>query len=213
MSTTFDLRALVRRTAEIDYRYKHRHLPSSISALPIIAEIYAEAAPGDRFVLSKGHACAALYAVLEALGKSPDVSKVHPDRDEANGIEVTSGSLGHGLPLAAGMAHGIKLCGAPHVVHVLLGDGECAEGTTWETLVVARRLGLQSHLSVHVDCNGRQGSEALLCPAHSFIRELYPVSLHTGNEALTPRLLREHPDWIVHTLTEAEYMGIVEEFA
>jgi len=61
---TFDRKALMRRLVEIDYRHKHRHLPGSLSALPIIANIYENMGEDDVFILSKGHSCAALYAVL-----------------------------------------------------------------------------------------------------------------------------------------------------
>ena len=63
----------------------------------------------DVFILSKGHSCAALYAVLEAVGYHPNVALVHPERDPENGVTITAGSLGHGLPIGVGIAYAKKL--------------------------------------------------------------------------------------------------------
>jgi len=85
MTKQTDYKPLIRRMVEIDYQYKHRHLPGSLSAIYIIADIYAAMdQEHDIFILSKGHSCAALYAVLESYGKKPDVTLVHPERDVAN---------------------------------------------------------------------------------------------------------------------------------
>ena len=128
---------LIRRTIEIDHKHGMHHLPSALSALPVIAGVYDKFHPGDVFVLSKGHAYAALGAVLESRGLRPDYTHSHPDRDPANGVTCTAGSLGHGLPMAVGIALGKKLAGEPGTVHVLVGDGEALEGTTWESLLMA----------------------------------------------------------------------------
>lgn len=154
MSTNNQMKKLVERTIAIDYEHRHFHLPGSLGALPVIAEIFNCFADGlDVFILSKGHAAAALYAVLERYGYHPDCSNPHPERDPDNGITCTTGSLGHGLPMAVGIALGKKLAGDGGMVHVLIGDGEAMEGTTWESILLAGAWRLDN-LTVHVDGNG-----------------------------------------------------------
>ncbi len=120
----------------------------------------------DRFVLSKGHAGAGLYAVLAEKGFFP-LKKLlthYQNGSELSGhashvlpgIEVSTGSLGHGLPIAAGMAYAGKLRKARHRVFCLLSDGECDEGSTWEAVLFAAHHGL-SNLVVIVDYNRIQG--------------------------------------------------------
>lgn len=123
--------------------------------------------PGrDRFVLSKGHAGAGLYAALAEQGFFP-VEKLlthyqngselcgHASH-EVPGIEVSTGALGHGLPMAAGMAYAGRLKSSSHRVFCLLSDGECDEGSTWEAALFAAHHGL-SNLVVIVDYNRIQG--------------------------------------------------------
>lgn len=214
MNRTFDLKALRRRMVQIDYWHKHRHLPGALSALPIIAEIYSDFdVADDVFILSKGHACSALYAVLETLGYKPDVTKVHPECDPENGIAMTSGSLGHGLPTAVGIAWAKKHLGEPGIVHVLLGDGECQEGTTWEALHLAARLGLDTRLRIHIDFNGFQGSEALISADLRALGDFFPVAIHKTSKGEGIGMFVAHPEQSVHLVTEAEYLAIMEELA
>lgn len=101
----------------------------------------------DRFVLSKGHACAALYATLAEAGFMPVqlLSTFYTDGTKlaghvttgAPGVEVSTGSLGHGLPLACGMALTLGRDESPARVFALLSDGECDEGSTWEAALFA----------------------------------------------------------------------------
>lgn len=102
----------------------------------------------DRFVLAKGHAAPALYAALAHAGYFPreelkTLRKLgtrlqgHPDCNLCPGVEVSTGSLGQGLSIAAGMAAGLKLAGKPQRVFCLLGDGECEEGQVWEAAMFA----------------------------------------------------------------------------
>lgn len=211
--TRFDLKSLMRRTVEIDYRGKHRHLPGSLSALPIIADIYEQMTADDVFILSKGHSCAALYAVLEAIGYHPDVSLVHPERDPANGVTITAGSLGHGLPIGVGIAYAKRLLNQPGFVHVLMGDGECHEGTTWEALLLAARLNLHPTLAVHVDCNGWQGSEAVLMDCIFLMRNIFPVAAHDTKKGAGIKMFEEHPEKSVHLVTDEDYAAIMKELA
>jgi len=119
----------------------------------------------DRFVLSKGHGPTGYYAVLAAKGFLPLDALTgfaqfdsplghHPDRLLVPGVEISSGSLGHGLPIAVGMALGLRARGhtRPRVV-VLVGDGELDEGSNWEAVAYAGRVGLDA-LTVAVVDNG-----------------------------------------------------------
>jgi len=116
----------------------------------------------DRFLLSKGHGCLTLYAVLADLGYfsadelenfAGDGSLLagHPDR-EVPGVEVISGSLGHGLGTGAGLALSAKLDGKDRNTVVLLGDGECHEGSVWEAAMFAAHHGL-GKLTAIIDRN------------------------------------------------------------
>ena len=117
----------------------------------------------DRFLLSKGHGPAAYYAVLAAFGfVSPATLPTlaafdsplghHPDRALISGVEIASGSLGHGLPIAVGMALALRAQGkvGPRVV-CLLGDAELDEGSNHEAIALAGRLGLDRLTAVVVD--------------------------------------------------------------
>lgn len=208
---TFDMIALRRRLVEIDYAWKHRHLPGSLSALPIIAEIYSDFNERDDvFILSKGHACAAHYAVLEACGYAPNPSLVHPDRDTENGITMTSGSLGHGLPTAVGVAWAKKFYEAPGKVHVLIGDGETQEGTTWEALHLAAMFNLDN-LIVHLDWNQFQGSEALLTAPLDAMMTIFPIRIHSTRKGYGINRFESHPENSVHLVTEQDFLEIMEE--
>ncbi len=117
----------------------------------------------DRFVLSKGHGPVALYAILAAKGFFPREwlgtfmrpgtrLGSHPDRRLVPGIEASTGSLGHGLPMAVGMALGLRAKGldGPRVV-VLVGDAELNEGTSWEGVMLAPHLGLGNLTMLVID--------------------------------------------------------------
>lgn len=116
----------------------------------------------DRFILSKGHSCAALYAVLAGLGFFP-VSELssycqsgsilggHPDRS-IPGVEADTGSLGHGLGIAAGLALGAKIDKKDYMTAALLGDGECYEGSVWEAAMFAAHHQLHNLIAI-VDRN------------------------------------------------------------
>jgi transketolase len=116
----------------------------------------------DRFLLSKGHGPMAYYAVLAAKGfLDPSLLDtwtewdsplgLHPDRVLVPGVEIGSGSLGHGLPLAVGTALGLRLQGGTQRVVVLIGDGELDEGSNHEAIAVAARFGLDRLTTVVVD--------------------------------------------------------------
>jgi transketolase len=117
----------------------------------------------DRFVMSKGHACSALYPILADLGYFPDsvletFTRLgsplgdHPDMRKVPGIDFSSGSLGHGLSIGTGMADGVRLAGRDSRVVVLLGDGELNEGQVWEAVAYASHRRLSNLLAI-VDVN------------------------------------------------------------
>lgn len=120
----------------------------------------------DRFVLSKGHCCPTLYAVLALKGyfsleELPKLRKVgamlqgHPDMKSTPGIDMSSGSLGQGISAACGMALAGKIDNKNYKVYTLLGDGECEEGQVWEALMFAANKKLDN-LCVIIDSNGLQ---------------------------------------------------------
>jgi len=120
----------------------------------------------DRLVLSKGHAAPALYAALALRGFFPverlatlrridSILQGHPDMRKTPGVDYTTGSLGHGLGVAVGMALGSKLNRQGFRVYAIVGDGEMQEGSIWEAAMAAPRFGLDN-LTVIVDYNGLQ---------------------------------------------------------
>ena len=120
----------------------------------------------DRFVLSKGHCCPALYAALALKGYfSTDEIKVlrhigamlqgHPNMKDTPGIDMSSGSLGQGVSAACGMALAGKLDNKDYRVYAMLGDGECEEGQVWEAAMFASHMKLDN-LCLIVDFNGLQ---------------------------------------------------------
>jgi len=150
------------------------HIPSSFSIVDIISTLYdnhlkfdpdnPDWEERDYFILSKGHGCAALYVVLarhgyisknhlDNYGNFDSILGGHPDRTKIPGVEASTGSLGHGLPFSLGVALGQKIQNMPNKVYVLVGDGECHEGTIWESALVAQNLKL-SNLCCIVDFNG-----------------------------------------------------------
>jgi len=121
----------------------------------------------DKFILSKGHASVALYATLAERGffdkKILDkfyiddgVLPGHLDMEVVPGVEASTGSLGHGLSIGAGMAIANRLNGNPGRVFVLLGDGECNEGSVWEAVMLCSHLKLDSITAI-IDFNKLQG--------------------------------------------------------
>lgn len=142
------------------------HYGGSLSCVEILIALSTRVLQTeDKFIISKGHGAWGWYVLMDRKGKTP-VAKAHPERDVVNGIDWSTGSLGHGFPVAIGMALGKKLNNEYGRVYVLLGDGECQEGTTWESLLLANRLGL-NNLTVIVDCNKAQGS--------GFTEQILPV--------------------------------------
>lgn len=147
------IKTLRNRILEVALRDGMGHIPSALSILDLVKGVYDEKTDNDQFILSKGHGCMALYAVLESKGLISWDSKLmgHPLRGGA--ILASTGSLGHGLPMAIGLALAKKIKGEEGRVFCLIGDGECNEGTVWESLLLASHHKLDN-LAVIVDDNG-----------------------------------------------------------
>ena len=145
---------LKKRILEIAYKHKLSHLGSYLSAVDIIDEIYKSKNKEDIFILSSGHAALALYAALEKY-EGKDAEKLflkhggHPHRDEDDGIYCSTGSLGLGITVAVGRA----LANKNRKVHVLISDGESAEGSVWEALRFIQESNL-TNIEVYVNVNG-----------------------------------------------------------
>lgn len=150
-------RWLRRRTLDLSLENGGYHFGGSLSAAETLVALHDEVmTPDDAFILSKGHATYAWYPFLIERGYKPNLEG-HPTYDPTNGIEFTTGSLGHGLPLGLGRAFARKIKGDDGRIYVLMGDGECQEGTTWESLLLGRQHRLDN-LTAIVDYNKLQGS-------------------------------------------------------
>jgi transketolase len=169
LSPTHDdvLRLLARVTGD------EKHAPSAHSTLDVLSVLYGKVLrhdprrptwpERDRFLLSKGHGPAAFYAVLAAHGYVPEhelarfgawdgILGNHPDRLRVDGVEVSTGSLGHGLPMAVGVALALRARGlAEPRVFVLVGDGELNEGSNWEAIAAAPQHALGNLTCIVVD--------------------------------------------------------------
>lgn len=158
------------------YHAKSGHPGGSLSAADLLAYLYFKelhvdpAHPADenrdRFVLSKGHSCPALYATLALKGYFPmeELQKLrhigsmlqgHPNMNDTPGIDMSTGSLGQGVSAACGMALAAKITGKGYRIYSMLGDGEIEEGQVWEAAMFASHKKLDN-LCLIVDNNGLQ---------------------------------------------------------
>jgi len=174
---TIDLYALSKRLRLQSVRMTHlakaSHVGSCLSMVDLLAVLYGKILQvdpvrpdwpeRDRFILSKGHGCAAYYAVLAEAGFFPlewldtfyqNGSHLagHSTHTCVPGIEISTGSLGHGLSIATGMALAAKRDGKSYRVYCLLSDGECDEGSTWEPILFAPQHKLDNLVAI-VDYN------------------------------------------------------------
>jgi transketolase len=165
-------REIRRLSLEMVHRAKASHVGSALSIADIVAVLYADALKvfperpvdpaRDRFILSKGHACVAVYAALAASGFFPQARLASYGQDHSDlmnhishkvpGVEFSTGSLGHGLPFGVGKAAAARRIGATWRVFVLLSDGEMDEGSNWEALMFAAHHRLDNLVGV-IDYN------------------------------------------------------------
>jgi transketolase len=170
-----------RHVVEMTHRGNSSHVAAGLSMADIVAVLYGRImnfdptkpswSDRDRFILSKGHAGACVYAALAEVGFFPieklkthyqdgsDLSG-HVSHKGIPGVELSTGSLGHGLGVGAGMAYGAKLDGMTWKTYVVLSDGECDEGSNWEAILFAGHHKLDN-LTVVVDYNKIQSLKAV----------------------------------------------------
>lgn len=155
-SLSEDQKITKQRVLEISYESHLSHIGSCLSAIDLIDGVYKVKKQDEKFVLSNGHAGIALYVILEKnkLIQKDDIKKlyIHPDRNEKLNIHVSSGSLGQGLPIAVGMA----IASPKKRVYCMISDGECAEGSIWEALRIAKDKNVHN-LKTIVNYNGWAG--------------------------------------------------------
>jgi transketolase len=151
-----DRKRIYHRILDLVVKTGHAHLPSSFSIVEILCKLYENKQEGDKIILSKGHGCYAQYAILQEIGVMPENYPVkgHPDRGMP-GVECSTGSLGHGLSIAFGMACGKRIKGTPGTVYCICGDGETEEGSFYEAYCYAQDQKLQN-LCVIVDNNEKR---------------------------------------------------------
>lgn len=192
---------LKKRILELSYKYKLSHIGSCLTAVDIIDDIYTAKSPKEKFILSSGHAGLALYCVIEKY-EGVDAEKiwlhhgVHPDRCEECHIYCSTGSLGNGLPIAAGMA----LADRSKEVYVLCSDGEVAEGSTYEALNIIHDQELDN-LHIFLNANGYSAYRKT-SPSNIWNESNYVQVIHTNSDQL-PFL--KGLDSHYHTMTEEEY--------
>jgi transketolase len=227
-------RTLRARIIENSHMTGTPHLGSCLSCVDILVSLYfsalridpqSPAAPErDRFILSKGHGAPALFqvlamrgffpeALLETYGQDGGIFGEHPPTpDHLAGIEAATGSLGHGLPIALGMALSARIRQQNYKVYALLGDGECNEGSVWEAAMMAAAQKV-SNLMVFVDFNkwqatGRSEEVLALAPLadkwRAFGWDAYDIDGHDMNqliEALSRKNTLEKPVAVIaHTI-------------
>ena len=145
---------LRKETLDLAIEISGGHLASAFSIVEILVALEIVLKEDDKFILSKGHGCLSFYIALRQRGFNPTISE-HPDIQVEQGIECTTGSLGHGLPIGVGMAFAKKFKKEAGRVCVLMSDGECQEGTTWESLLLASHHKLDN-LTIIIDHNKLQ---------------------------------------------------------
>ena len=148
------------------------HLGGSFSMIETLISLYEIVLKkNDKFILSKSHSSFPLCLLLKEKGLNPELT-THLEIDPKNGIHCTTGSLGHGLPIATGMAFARKIKNIKGKIYVMLSDGECQEGTTWESLLIASKHKLDN-LTLLIDYNKIQALSRLkdALPLHDLTKK------------------------------------------
>ena len=176
MNSLYLAKEIRARAIQMVYDAKASHIGGALSMADILAVLYSKVLhvsprepndpERDRFLLSKGHACVSLYAVLglcgffplknlDTYGKDGSLFLSHATH-HLPGIEISSGSLGHGLPIASGLALAAKREKREWRTYCMVGDGELDEGSNWEAVLFSAHHKLDN-LCLIVDCNRMQG--------------------------------------------------------
>ena len=219
------------------------HLGPALSIIEILRSLYdhvlvhdpsnSKLAVRDRFILSKGHGVLALYALLATHGYFPSQeidtfckfdSRLpgHPESGDLPGIEFSTGSLGHGLPVAVGIAMAARIKNENWKTFILIGDGEMAEGSIWESALHASKHKL-GHITVIMDYNKMQASgsvndvlplEPILQKWESFGFEVAEVNGHDvlaiTNKLLTPSMPVGKPRFLLAHTVKGKGLSIAE---
>ncbi|HZQ78242.1 MAG TPA: transketolase [Acidimicrobiia bacterium] len=232
---TVDLAASIRlRAMEMTHRGGASHIGSGLSIADIMAVLYGRVLrvdpsdptryDRDRLVVSKGHAAAVVYATLAVRNFFPEswLADYHQDGQLLGGhvtahgipgVEVSTGSLGHGLPVGLGMALASQRFGPPYRVFVVLSDGECDEGSVWEAALLASHHGVDNLIAI-IDYNKLQSLDTVertvrLEPLgdkwRAFGWEVREIDGHDHDELLkafsaVPRLSGRPTCFVAHTV-------------
>jgi transketolase len=152
------LKEAKKRLLQMHYEAGVGHIGGNLSCLEILFALAQVMTEQDKLIISKGHAAGAQYVTQWAMQPdSIDLSTFHRDGTNLAGHLPNTGSLGHGLGLAAGFALHKKLWKIPGTVYCLMSDGEWDEGSNWEALRFIYDAELSSHIKIIIDCNGYQG--------------------------------------------------------
>jgi transketolase len=163
---------LRRKTFKAFIQKGEAHLGGSFSIIEILITLFEIVmSKNDKFILSKSHASFPYCLLLKSKGYHPKLT-THLEIDVKNGINCTTGSLGHGLPIATGMAFAKKNKKEKGKIFVLISDGECQEGTTWESFLIASKHKL-NNLIVIVDYNKIQALSRIeeVLPLHNLSKK------------------------------------------
>jgi transketolase len=203
-------KAARKRLLRMHFEAKVGHIGGNLSAIDAMLVIFHEyLGSADCFVLSKGHAAGALYTSLWSVGRLSDHDLTtfhqdgtllagHPPASGIPDIRFATGSLGHGLSLAAGTALGLRMRSRPERVYCLMSDGEWQEGSTWEGLIFATHQRL-TNLTVLIDHNELQGfgtttSVASMAPLWDRLRGFdAEVSVVNGHDTAAIRTALDTP--------------------
>ena len=211
------------------------HFGGAFSCAEILSVLYGHIIKDDdRFILSKAHAGVALYSVLsqcgnlersvlETYGEDDSTLGIHGESHFVPGVELSCGSLGHGLSFACGLALGKKKKKEPGNIYVLLGDGECQEGSVWEAGLFASQHKLSNLIAI-IDCNKKQSSglvknildiEPLLMKWESFGWDTVKVNGHSINGLITAINKAEksevNPTMIIANTIKGKSVDFLEE--
>lgn len=215
----FDRKHLRRKILKMAYDGQTAHVGCALSIIDIVAEIYENYVQNGKglFVLSKGHGVMAVFVCLHELGLLTDQDLDNYGKDGSllhglaeshiSGIHATAGSLGHGLPIAVGMAYGMKLNKDLRKIFCLVGDGELQAGSNWEALQFAGHHQLDN-LEVIVDDNGFQAmgqTESILTGS------VHPLTFKKTIKGHGISFMEDNNDFHYKRLTKDEYEKAMEE--
>lgn len=208
-----ELNGIKKEILKACYITREGHVASSYSILDILDVLYSEVlnispdrlndTKRDRFVLSKGHAALGYYAILKHYGYISESIETmcgygstmggHPDANKVNGVEFSTGSLGHGVPMAVGTALGLKILKNDSHVYCLIGDGEINEGSIWESLLICNHHKLKN-ITLILDYNHSTDRavsiDNIVCKFESFGFKTITINGHNYDEIKEALLMR-----------------------